>query len=63
VFLDALTCIEDVRKAGGTVFVHCHQGVSRAASVVLSYVMWALQLVRAWRKRPAALEKMGAVWP
>ncbi|KAK2964160.1 putative Protein-tyrosine-phosphatase MKP1 [Blattamonas nauphoetae] len=35
-----LHIIEQARTTNGKILVHCHQGVSRAASVVISYVMW-----------------------
>lgn len=32
--------VEEERKRGGRVFIHCHQGVSRSCSFVIAYVMW-----------------------
>lgn len=31
---------EEVREQGGRVFVHCIQGVSRSASLVIAYLIW-----------------------
>ena len=31
---------EDVREQNGRIFVHCIQGVSRSASLVIAYLMW-----------------------
>ncbi len=31
-------------EKGGIVFVHCHAGVSRSASIVISYIMYKLRL-------------------
>ena len=35
-----INLIDEVEKGGGKIFVHCHQGVSRSCSLVISYVMW-----------------------
>lgn len=34
---------ENVREQGGRVFVHCIQGVSRSASLIIAYLMWQEQ--------------------
>jgi hypothetical protein len=57
---EAVVFIEEAQKAGGRVVVHCAQGKSRSATVVIAYVMAklnigvdeALKLVQA--KRPMA---------
>eukprot|EP01116_Phalansterium_solitarium_P013238 TRINITY_DN3046_c0_g1_i3.p1 TRINITY_DN3046_c0_g1~~TRINITY_DN3046_c0_g1_i3.p1 ORF type:complete len:619 (-),score=134.27 TRINITY_DN3046_c0_g1_i3:1606-3426(-) len=56
----ALDYLESVRQAGGRVYVHCQQGVSRSVSVVVAYEMWRLRctfaaaLERVKRRRPIA---------
>lgn len=40
VFYDVFDFIENARAAGGKVFVHCSQGVSRSAALVIAYIMW-----------------------
>ncbi|XP_073141153.1 protein-tyrosine-phosphatase MKP1-like [Henckelia pumila] len=37
---DVFDYFEDVREQGGRVFVHCCQGVSRSASLVIAYLIW-----------------------
>ncbi|KAG9130676.1 hypothetical protein Leryth_018087 [Lithospermum erythrorhizon] len=57
ILYDVFDYFEDVRENGGTVFVHCCQGVSRSTSLVIAYLMWkeeqsfedAFQLVKAAR--------------
>ncbi|KAJ6833398.1 protein-tyrosine-phosphatase MKP1 isoform X1 [Iris pallida] len=57
ILYDVFDYFEDVRGQGGRVLVHCCQGVSRSASLVIAYLMWregrsfddAFQLVRAAR--------------
>jgi hypothetical protein len=44
VLYDALSWIADTLEAGGTVFIHCQQGVSRSASLAIAYVMWTKKL-------------------
>jgi len=54
--------IEESMRAGGTVLVHCVQGLSRSATVIAAYLMWsrrigatqALEIVRRAREQ---------VWP
>ncbi|KNC49723.1 dual specificity protein phosphatase 19 [Thecamonas trahens ATCC 50062] len=37
---DVVEFIQDAVESGGRVFVHCMQGSSRSASLVLAYLMW-----------------------
>lgn len=56
-FDDCFTFIDSARRRGGCVLVHCNAGVSRAASIVIAYVMYkknmtyteALEMVKAQR--------------
>lgn len=40
ILYDVFDYFEDVREQNGRVFVHCCQGVSRSASLVIAYLMW-----------------------
>ncbi|XP_075479549.1 protein-tyrosine-phosphatase MKP1-like [Primulina tabacum] len=40
ILYDVFDYFEDVREQGGCVFVHCCQGVSRSASLVIAYLIW-----------------------
>jgi protein-tyrosine phosphatase len=46
-FAKAYEFIENAKKGGGIVFVHCAQGISRSATIVISYLMklkgWSFQ--------------------
>ncbi|KAE8304737.1 Dual specificity phosphatase, catalytic [Giardia duodenalis] len=43
-FLEAIAFIHEARMQGKAVLVHCYQGVSRSASLVIAYIMWANDL-------------------
>lgn len=43
-FLESIAFIHGARMQNKTVLVHCYQGVSRSASLVIAYIMWANDL-------------------
>jgi len=58
-FNEAYTFIDDAIKNNGNVLVHCHAGVSRSVTIIISYIMKAkkmsldktLELIRAKREK------------
>ena len=40
-FHRVLSAIEETRRAGGVVLLHCQQGISRSGAFAIAYVMWA----------------------
>eukprot|EP00873_Tetraselmis_striata_P019780 jgi/Tetstr1/440044/TSEL_028403.t1 len=42
VLYDVFDFFQDARSVGGKVFVHCSQGVSRSATLVIAFLMWKL---------------------
>jgi hypothetical protein len=38
--IQAIADIERVKEQNGRILVHCHQGVSRSATLVIAYLMW-----------------------
>ncbi|KAK9931320.1 hypothetical protein M0R45_018598 [Rubus argutus] len=66
-FDECFNYIEEAKRCGGGVLVHCFAGMSRSATIVLSYLMkkhgmrltQALELVK--RKRPQAAPNAGFI--
>ncbi|KMZ62737.1 hypothetical protein ZOSMA_44G01400 [Zostera marina] len=64
-FDDCIDFIEQAKDSGGSVLVHCFAGISRSATIVVSYLMkkhqisalQAIDLVR--RKRPKVSPNSG----
>ncbi|XP_075258253.1 uncharacterized protein LOC142350313 [Convolutriloba macropyga] len=46
-FIQIRDFIEEGRKSGGTVYVHCNAGISRAPTSCISYLMWKDQVTKA----------------
>lgn len=44
VFYDAIAFIQSVKQDNGRVLVHCVQGISRSASVVLAYLIYSTKM-------------------
>eukprot|EP00742_Colponemidia_sp_Colp-10_P001604 GILJ01001723.1.p1 GENE.GILJ01001723.1~~GILJ01001723.1.p1 ORF type:complete len:480 (-),score=54.69 GILJ01001723.1:987-2426(-) len=44
VLLDALEFMDNAIASGGRVYVHCIQGVSRSAAMIIGYLMWSQKL-------------------
>lgn len=40
IFYDAIHFIDNARKEGGKVYVHCVQGISRSATICLAYLIF-----------------------
>ena len=73
VLYEAMAFIEDALAAGGCIFVHCQQGVSRSATIVLAFLMrergMSLDAAIAWlhkrrwiRPNEAFLEQLLCTW-
>ena len=44
IFYDACEFISSAKREGGKVFVHCVQGISRSATVVIAYIIFSMKL-------------------
>lgn len=43
-FYDIISLIDSGQREGQSLFVHCHQGVSRSCTLVIAYLMWKQSL-------------------
>lgn len=43
-FMDAFKYIDQCRDNKGRILIHCHQGISRSATIVLGYLMYASKI-------------------
>eukprot|EP01064_Diplonema_japonicum_P032541 TRINITY_DN6146_c2_g1_i1.p1 TRINITY_DN6146_c2_g1~~TRINITY_DN6146_c2_g1_i1.p1 ORF type:complete len:282 (+),score=32.36 TRINITY_DN6146_c2_g1_i1:363-1208(+) len=63
----ALSYLDDARAANGVVLVHCRQGISRSATIIIAYLMRMLQIPYklakdlVWRRRPVINPNLGFV--
>jgi protein-tyrosine phosphatase len=44
IFYDAIHFMLDAKAKGGRVFIHCVQGISRSATITISYLIFTLGL-------------------
>lgn len=44
IFYDAIDFIQSAKSAGGRVLVHCVQGISRSATVVIAYIIFSTKM-------------------
>lgn len=67
VFSECTRIIDEERKSGGIIFVHCNAGISRSSSVIIAYLMKSerLNYLEAYellkRKRPCVKPNDGFV--
>eukprot|EP00755_Sulcionema_specki_P032232 Sspe_Gene.98311::Locus_71747_Transcript_1_1_Confidence_1.000_Length_1299::g.98311::m.98311 len=43
-FTDVIQWMEDARRDGGRILVHCRQGISRSATITIAYLMSVLKI-------------------
>ena len=44
VFYDAIEFLKSAKDEGGKVFVHCVQGISRSATIVIAYIIYTTKM-------------------